>query len=115
MPNSCGNLQNCHLVYLFKSCADPNISWHKKKINGAVAGEILQNSSNRLKCALMASNQSSDYYFVCVFVFLFFLGSVTAVSVAGAIGIGAGIWYLRKMRAKAPVTHGVQSNENRLF
>ncbi|CAK9137248.1 unnamed protein product [Ilex paraguariensis] len=42
-------------------------------------------------------------------------GSVTAVSVAGAIGIGAGIWYLRKVRAKAPVTHGVQSNENRLF
>lgn len=42
-------------------------------------------------------------------------GTVTAVSVAGGIGIGAGIWYLKKMRAKAPVTHGVQSNENRLF
>lgn len=42
-------------------------------------------------------------------------GTVTAVSVAGAIGIGAGIWFLRKVRATAPVTHGVQSNENRLF
>lgn len=42
-------------------------------------------------------------------------GTVTGVSAAGAVGIGAGIWYLRKVRAKAPVTHGVQSNENRLF
>ncbi|KAL2495424.1 hypothetical protein Fot_39181 [Forsythia ovata] len=42
-------------------------------------------------------------------------GTVTAVSVAGAFGIGAGVWYLKKLRAKAPVTHGVQSNENRLF
>ncbi|KAL3820735.1 hypothetical protein ACJIZ3_006640 [Penstemon smallii] len=42
-------------------------------------------------------------------------GTLSAVSVAGAFGIGAGIWYLRKLRAKAPVTHGVQSNENRLF
>ncbi|KZV16068.1 hypothetical protein F511_26197 [Dorcoceras hygrometricum] len=42
-------------------------------------------------------------------------GAVTAVSVAGALGIGAGLWYLRKLRTKAPVTHGVQSNENRLF
>ncbi|KAE9461655.1 hypothetical protein C3L33_06438, partial [Rhododendron williamsianum] len=43
-------------------------------------------------------------------------GTVSAVSVAGAMGIGAGIWYyLRKVKAKAPVTHGVQSNENRLF
>lgn len=42
-------------------------------------------------------------------------GTVTGVSAAGAIGIGAGVWYLRKIRAKAPVTCGVQSNENRLF
>ncbi|XP_059624398.1 uncharacterized protein LOC132267283 [Cornus florida] len=42
-------------------------------------------------------------------------GTITTVSAAGAIGIGAGIWYLRRVRAKAPVTHGVQSNENRLF
>ncbi|KAL5773265.1 hypothetical protein ACOSQ2_013189 [Xanthoceras sorbifolium] len=42
-------------------------------------------------------------------------GTVTGVSAAGAIGIGAGVWYLRKVRAKAPVTCGVQSNENRLF
>ncbi|GJZ89315.1 leaf rust 10 disease-resistance locus receptor-like protein kinase-like 2.7 protein [Tanacetum coccineum] len=42
-------------------------------------------------------------------------GTATAVSVAGAIGIGVGVWYFRKARAKAPVTHGVQSNENRLF
>ncbi|KAG6421366.1 hypothetical protein SASPL_117917 [Salvia splendens] len=41
-------------------------------------------------------------------------GSVTAVSVAGAF-LGVGVWYLRKVRAKAPVTHGVQTNENRLF
>ncbi|XP_057797410.1 LOW QUALITY PROTEIN: wall-associated receptor kinase 2 [Salvia miltiorrhiza] len=41
-------------------------------------------------------------------------GSVSAVSVAGAF-VGVGIWYLRKVRAKAPVTHGVQTNENRLF
>ncbi|KAL4367708.1 hypothetical protein GQ457_05G030740 [Hibiscus cannabinus] len=42
-------------------------------------------------------------------------GTVTAVSAAGAIGIGVGIWLLKKVRAKAPVTCGVQSNENRLF
>ncbi|KAG6641738.1 uncharacterized protein LOC122275205 [Carya illinoinensis] len=42
-------------------------------------------------------------------------GTVTAVSAAGAIGIGAGIFYWRKVRAKAPVTCGVQSNENRRF
>ncbi|KAJ7946319.1 Wall-associated receptor kinase-like [Quillaja saponaria] len=42
-------------------------------------------------------------------------GTITAVSAAGAFGFGAGIWYLRKVRAKAPVTCGVQSNENRLF
>ncbi|PRQ28391.1 putative wall-associated receptor kinase, galacturonan-binding domain-containing protein [Rosa chinensis] len=42
-------------------------------------------------------------------------GTVAGVSVAGAFGIGAGIWYFRKIRAKAPVTCGVQSNENRLF
>ncbi|KAK8517282.1 hypothetical protein V6N12_032477 [Hibiscus sabdariffa] len=42
-------------------------------------------------------------------------GTVTAVSAAGAIGIGVGIWFLKKARDKAPVTCGVQSNENRLF
>ena len=42
-------------------------------------------------------------------------GTVSGVSAAGAFGIGAGIWYLKKVRAKAPVTCGVQSNENRLF
>ncbi|GFP78624.1 hypothetical protein PHJA_000006000 [Phtheirospermum japonicum] len=41
-------------------------------------------------------------------------GTVTAVSVAGAF-VGAGVWYLKKIRAKAPVTHGVQTNDNRLF
>lgn len=46
---------------------------------------------------------------------MYIAGTVSAVSVAGAIGVGAGIWYLKKLRAKAPVTHGVQSNENRLF
>ncbi|KAK8293343.1 hypothetical protein V6Z12_D06G182400 [Gossypium hirsutum] len=40
---------------------------------------------------------------------------VIAVSAAGAIGIGVSIWLLKKVRAKAPVTCGVQSNENRLF
>ncbi|KAJ0248102.1 GUB_WAK_bind domain-containing protein [Hirschfeldia incana] len=43
-------------------------------------------------------------------------GTVTAVSSAGAIGVVGGIfWYLRKVRAKAPVTCGVESNENRIF
>ncbi|CAN1226755.1 hypothetical protein LINGRAPRIM_LOCUS1111 [Linum grandiflorum] len=42
-------------------------------------------------------------------------GSVGAVSAAGAVGVGAGIWYFNKIRAKAPVTCGVQTNENRLF
>jgi hypothetical protein len=42
-------------------------------------------------------------------------GTVTAFSAAGAIGIGAGIWYLKKLRATAPVTCGVQTNDNRLF
>ncbi|KAI4371647.1 hypothetical protein MLD38_009974 [Melastoma candidum] len=39
-------------------------------------------------------------------------GTVTA---AGAVGIGAGVWLFRTVRARAPVTCGVQSNENRLF
>ncbi|XP_051114967.1 uncharacterized protein LOC127240365 isoform X2 [Andrographis paniculata] len=39
---------------------------------------------------------------------------VAVVSVAGVF-TGAAVWYLRKMRTKAPVTHGVQTNENRLF
>ncbi|GMH26876.1 hypothetical protein Nepgr_028719 [Nepenthes gracilis] len=42
-------------------------------------------------------------------------GTLSAVSIAGAVGIGAGIWYLKKVRSKAPVACGVQSNENRLF
>jgi len=42
-------------------------------------------------------------------------GTVTGFTVAGAFGIGAAVWYLKKVRAKAPVTCGVQSNENRLF
>ncbi|KAL0328459.1 UNVERIFIED_CONTAM: hypothetical protein Scaly_2278500 [Sesamum calycinum] len=41
-------------------------------------------------------------------------GSVTAVSVAGAF-VGGAVWYLKRLRAKAPVTHGVQTNDNRLF
>ncbi|KAK1396824.1 hypothetical protein POM88_006687 [Heracleum sosnowskyi] len=42
-------------------------------------------------------------------------GTVSAVLVAGAIGVGAGIWFWKKVRAKTLVTHGVQRNENRLF
>ncbi|KAL6332236.1 hypothetical protein AAG906_001951 [Vitis piasezkii] len=42
-------------------------------------------------------------------------GTATAVSFAGVVGIAAGIWYLIKLRKKAPVACGVQSNENRLF
>ncbi|KAK1356686.1 hypothetical protein POM88_049942 [Heracleum sosnowskyi] len=42
-------------------------------------------------------------------------GTVSAVSVAGAIGVGAGIWVWKKVREKVLVTHGVQNNENRLF
>ncbi|WJX96910.1 hypothetical protein P8452_78046 [Trifolium repens] len=42
-------------------------------------------------------------------------GTVTGISAFGALGIGGGIWYLKKVRAKAPVTCGVQTNENRLF
>ncbi|XP_030492245.2 uncharacterized protein LOC115708178 [Cannabis sativa] len=42
-------------------------------------------------------------------------GTASAASVAGVLGIGAGVWYLKKVRAKAPVTCGVQSNDNRLF
>lgn len=40
---------------------------------------------------------------------------MSGVSAAGVVAIGAGVWYLKKVRAKAPVTCGVQSNENRLF
>ncbi|KAF9588215.1 hypothetical protein IFM89_008285 [Coptis chinensis] len=43
------------------------------------------------------------------------IAGTTTVSVAGAVGLGAGVWYFRKLRAKAPVACGVQSNENRLF
>lgn len=53
--------------------------------------------------------------FVYICVRMLDAGTATAVSAAGAFGIGAGIWYLKKVRAKAPVTCGVQSNENRLF
>ncbi|GAB2301066.1 hypothetical protein Dimus_035102 [Dionaea muscipula] len=44
-------------------------------------------------------------------------GAVSGVSVAGAIGVGAGIWYVKKkvMRENSHVTCGVQSNENRIF
>ncbi|KAK5791990.1 uncharacterized protein LOC108459934 [Gossypium arboreum] len=42
-------------------------------------------------------------------------GAVMGVSAAGAVGIGVGIWFVKKLRAKAPITCGVQSNENRLF
>ncbi|PPD67133.1 hypothetical protein GOBAR_DD35989 [Gossypium barbadense] len=42
-------------------------------------------------------------------------GTVTGISAAGAIGIGIGIWVLKRVRGKAPVTGGVQSNENRIF
>ncbi|XP_022132510.1 uncharacterized protein LOC111005351 [Momordica charantia] len=42
-------------------------------------------------------------------------GTVSAVSAAGALGIAAGILFLKKMKAKAPVTCGVQTNDNRLF
>lgn len=47
-------------------------------------------------------------------ILLIVAGTLGAVSV-GVIGTGAGVWYLRKVRAKAPVTCGVQSNQNRLF
>ncbi|GAB2231597.1 hypothetical protein Droror1_Dr00010606 [Drosera rotundifolia] len=46
------------------------------------------------------------------------VAGTVAVSVAGAIGIGAGVLlYLKQKvrRASAPVTCGVQSNENRIF
>ncbi|XP_077228443.1 wall-associated receptor kinase galacturonan-binding protein isoform X2 [Tasmannia lanceolata] len=42
-------------------------------------------------------------------------GTTIAVSVVGAIGVGAMVWYLKKVRPIKPVTTGVQSNENRLF
>ncbi|KAL1199028.1 hypothetical protein V5N11_028367 [Cardamine amara subsp. amara] len=43
-------------------------------------------------------------------------GTVSAVSAAGVIGVAGGVyWYMRKVRSKAPVTCGVQSNENRIF
>ncbi|KFK43456.1 hypothetical protein AALP_AA1G127600 [Arabis alpina] len=43
-------------------------------------------------------------------------GTVSAVSAAGVIGVAGGVfWYLKKVRAKAPVTCGVQTNENRIF
>ncbi|XP_038883333.1 uncharacterized protein LOC120074316 isoform X2 [Benincasa hispida] len=42
--------------------------------------------------------------------------AVSAVSAAGALGIAATILFLKKLKkAKAPVTCGVQTNENRLF
>lgn len=42
-------------------------------------------------------------------------GTVTGISAFGAVGIGGFIWYIKKVRAKAPVTCGVETNENRLF
>ncbi|THU49866.1 hypothetical protein C4D60_Mb06t14080 [Musa balbisiana] len=43
------------------------------------------------------------------------IAGTATVSVAGAVGIGALVWYLRKIRKNSVVTCGVQSNENRLF
>ncbi|XP_074586588.1 uncharacterized protein LOC141842273 [Curcuma longa] len=43
------------------------------------------------------------------------IAGTTAVSVAGAVGVGGLIWYLRKIRKRSVVTCGVQSNENRWF
>ncbi|KAK2427448.1 wall-associated receptor kinase [Trifolium repens] len=40
-------------------------------------------------------------------------GTVTGISAFGALGIGGGIWHLKKVRATIPVTCGVQTNENR--
>ncbi|XP_068664489.1 uncharacterized protein [Aristolochia californica] len=40
-------------------------------------------------------------------------GTTTAVSVAGAIGVGAVVWYWKKVRPSKVVACGVQSNENR--
>ncbi|KAK2377018.1 wall-associated receptor kinase [Trifolium repens] len=42
-------------------------------------------------------------------------GTVTDISAFGALGIGGGIWHLKKVRATTPVTCRVQTNENRLF
>lgn len=59
---------------------------------------------------------NSLLYTIVPFGCLFWVtGTVTAVTAAGAIGIGAGIWFFKKVRAKAPVTSGVQANDNRLF
>jgi hypothetical protein len=52
---------------------------------------------------------------LCVGFGILIAGTVTGISAFGALGIGGGIWYLKKVRAKAPVTCGVQTNENRLF
>lgn len=41
-------------------------------------------------------------------------GTVTVVSFAGVAGIGALVWYIKKMRTNK-VTCGVQTNENRFF
>lgn len=43
-------------------------------------------------------------------------GTAAAVSAAGVFVVAAAvIWFVRRVRAKAPVTCGVQSNDNRLF
>ncbi|MQL88935.1 hypothetical protein Taro_021509 [Colocasia esculenta] len=42
------------------------------------------------------------------------VGATTGVSVAGIVGVGAIMWFLRKVKPNK-VTCGVQSNENRLF
>lgn len=67
-----------------------------------------------MKCIFEVKNIRLIYFCGCVGIVG--TGTVTVVSAAGAFGIGAGIfWYLKKVRAKAPVTCGVQSNDNRLF
>ncbi|XP_010916126.2 uncharacterized protein [Elaeis guineensis] len=43
------------------------------------------------------------------------IAGTTVFSIGGAVGVGALVWYLRKMRKNKVVTCGVQSNENRLF
>lgn len=90
--------------------ADQEIAQHNRKVH-VIAGDRYKLTFINQICYWNNKNLGSLLFCFGIVV----SGTVTAFSAAGAIGIGAGIWYLKKLRATAPVTCGVQTNDNRLF
>lgn len=91
--------------------ADYDIARHSRRVH-VIAGMIIKTTYS-YGCKFLKWIIRLKFEIVCVGIVG--AGTVTGFSVAGAFGVGAAVWYLKKVRAKAPVTCGVQTNENRLF